>query len=133
MLRSLFNSHYPKSAGVMVMIFNSILWPEEQTENHAGKDVDFFVDLNIEDIAGGITAPYGDFDLRPLLDTMSEGIEAVGHRQGIFRHLRNPDTLAALNEYPTRMSSITRTLRIPQADPIATSLGYDIFQKIFDA
>lgn len=98
------------AAGVKVMVFNSILWTKGQTGHLAEEDPDFFVDLNIDQIINGITAAYGDYDLRPLFDTIPESIETVRYRQEIFRDLQNMETLAALRDYSTRMKSVNRRL-----------------------
>lgn len=92
------------------MDFNSILWYDGLKVHLAEKDPDFFVDLNIDQIINGITAAYGDYDLRSLFDTMPESIDMVRYRQEIFRDLQNLDTLATLKEYSTRMKSVNRRL-----------------------
>ncbi len=92
------------------MVFNSILWTKGQTGHLAEKDPDFFVDLNIDQIIDGITAAYGDYNLRPLFDTIPESIETVRYRQEIFRDLQNGETLAALKEYSMRMKSVNTRL-----------------------
>ena len=92
------------------MVFNSILWTKGQTGHLAEKDPDFFVDLNIDQIIDGMTAAYGDYNLRPLFDTIPESIETVRYRQEIFRDLQNGETLAALKEYSMRMKSVNTRL-----------------------
>ncbi|MCL5882076.1 MAG: DNA mismatch repair protein MutS [Candidatus Thermoplasmatota archaeon] len=92
------------------MVFNSILWADGEKGNLVDEDPEFFVDLNIDQIISGITAAYGDYDLRPVFDTLPESIDTVRYRQEIFRDLQYPDTLATLKDYSARMKSVTRRL-----------------------
>lgn len=94
------------AAGAKVMVFNSLLWPEGRVVHFAEEDPDFFVDLNIDQIITGITAAYGDYDLRTLFRTMPESIDTVRYRQEIFRDLQNQETLAALKDFSTKMKSV---------------------------
>ena len=92
------------------MGFNSILWSEGQIVNLVEEDPDFFVDLNVDQIINGITAAYRYYDMRPLFDTMPENIDTMRYRQEIFSDLQNPETLATLKEYSTRMKSVNGRL-----------------------
>ncbi|MEM0157432.1 MAG: hypothetical protein QXN26_05145 [Thermoplasmataceae archaeon] len=98
------------AAGVIVMVFNSILWPDGQTSNLVGEDPDFFVDLNIDQIINGITAPYEDYNLRPFYDTMPDSLDTVRYRQEIFADLQNTDTIAFLRDFSSRMKNVNRRL-----------------------
>jgi DNA mismatch repair protein MutS len=94
----------------MVMVFNSILWPEGQATNFAEEDPDFFVDLNLDQIINGITAAYGDYKLRPIFDTIPESLDTVRYRQEIFRDLQNPDNIAFLKDFSVKMKSVNGRL-----------------------
>jgi len=94
----------------MVMVFNSILWPERQATNRREEYPDFFVDLNIDQIINGITAAYGEYNLRPIFETLPKSIDAVRYRQEVFRDLQNPDTVVFLKDFSTRMKNVYRRL-----------------------
>jgi len=61
------------AAGVRIMVFNSISWPQGHTANPKNGDPDCFSDLNIDQIIDGITKTYGDYNLRHIFDTLPEG------------------------------------------------------------
>lgn len=94
------------AAGVTVMVFNSILWPDGKVANLAEEDPDFFVDLNIDQIINGIIAAYGEYNLRPLFDTVPESLDTVRYRQDVFRDLKNPDNFALMKDFSARMKSV---------------------------
>jgi DNA mismatch repair ATPase MutS len=91
-------------------MFKSILWPDGEEVNIAVEDPDFFVDLNIHQIINGITAVYGDYNLRPIFETLPKSIDAVRYRQEIFKDLQNPDIVALLKDFSARMKNVYRRL-----------------------
>jgi len=88
------------------MVFSSILWPDGNGANLAEEDPDFFVDLNVDQIVNGVTAAYGEYNLRPFFDTVPESPDTVRYRQYIFRDLQNPDNFALMKDFSARMKSV---------------------------
>ncbi|MHB1440062.1 MAG: MutS-related protein [Cuniculiplasma sp.] len=96
--------------GVTAMGFNSILWPDGQKGNLAEKDPEFFVDLNIDQIINGVIEGYGDYDLRPVFGTMPKNIHTVRYRQEVFKDLQNPDNIAFLKGFSSKMKGVNMRL-----------------------
>ncbi len=100
------------------MQFHSILFeqPKSDAELNAVNALDFFPDLNLDQVFQSLTAGREEYNLKPLLSTPLDNVEAVIYRQEVLRDIEGE----ALHEQIETFARNMRTMRkhLAQADKL---------------
>ncbi|MFI0938522.1 hypothetical protein [Streptomyces sp. NPDC021020] len=77
----------------------------------AAGEPSFFGDLNLDQVVRDLTAGRKDHDLAPFFHTPIRTLETVAHRQAVFRDLEDPDLVAGVAAFGSRMREARQQLR----------------------
>jgi len=96
------------------MTFHSILF--EKTEDSIIEETleapIFFVDLNLDQIIEAITSRKQEYNLKPFFYTPLNDIDAVKHRQEVFRDLENQTLFEPIKSFAENMRVMRRHLAL---------------------
>jgi hypothetical protein len=92
--------------------FRSVLFPgPEPSPGPAGREVPpFFRDLNLDRVAGSVTAGRAEYGLEPFLHAPLASAGSIGYRHEVFRELDGTPVLAAVNRFGNRMRGMRERL-----------------------
>ncbi len=104
--------------------FNSILFekPEDCSQRETLKPVDFFVDLNLDQIVDAVTAGRDEYNLKPFFYTPLRDVNAIQYRHEIMQDVENP----ILYEH---VRSFARKMRTMREHIVQTEKLYYRYQK----
>ncbi len=88
------------------MIFQSILFKEEEGFNPNQQEPEFFEDLNLNLIVDEITKTKEAYDLKPFFYYSLKNIENITYRQKILKDIEQKDVFGALKEFESAMNYI---------------------------
>jgi len=93
--------------------FHSIVYPSaaDRPDSERTRPLEFFLDLNLNQIVDSITARKGEYDLRALFFTPLRSVDAVLWRQEIMRELENPHVFAAIKGFEQTMRTMREHLK----------------------
>jgi hypothetical protein len=92
--------------------FHSVLFPATEPAPGAGGRYapPFFRDLNLDRVAGAVTAGRAEYDLAPFLYAPLASADAIGYRHEVFRELDGTPVLAAVRSFAKRMRAMRERL-----------------------
>ena len=98
------------SGGACLMTFHSILF--EKTEDSIKKETleapVFFVDLNLDQIIGAVTADRQEYNLKPFFYTPLNDADVIKYRQEIAQDLENGALLENIKSFAQKMIVVRR-------------------------
>jgi len=93
------------------MPFQSILFEElPHVKTEFAERPDFFVDLNLDQVIGAVTAGKQEYRLEPFFYTPLNDVAAIEYRHEIFRDLGNKELFASINAFAHRMHAMREHL-----------------------
>jgi hypothetical protein len=94
-------------------VFESILFAKpEDGINQKAATPDFFRDLNLDQIADGITASKAAYDLKPFFYTLLGDIDAIAYRHEVFQDPEAAELLESVRSFAAKMGKMREHLTI---------------------
>lgn len=132
------------SAGATSAAFHGILF-DQPGMSLAKEQPAAFGDLNLDQVVEGATNGREQYELKPVYYTHLPSADGIDFRQAVFRDLERPDThlftLAhglwerhasdAMFLRAQRRPDGTRTYILEEGEPLQTSFGRDLYERIF--
>jgi DNA mismatch repair protein MutS len=100
------------------MTFHSILFEkaEDSRKKETSEVPPFFVDLNLDQVIGSITAGRKEYDLQSFFYTLLHEIDAIAYRHEILRDLENHTLFEYIRSFAQKMRAMRE--RLAQADKL---------------
>jgi hypothetical protein len=80
--------------------------PEDRVDAAQAEAASFFVDLNLDQIVGAVTANWAEYDLTPFFYFPLQRLDAIRYRHEVFQDLENPTLFGHLRSFAQRMRDV---------------------------
>jgi len=96
--------------------FHSILFPQAGSlAGHvAPKALEFFQDLNLDQVVAAITTGFDEFELAPFFHTPLRDLDTISYRQEVMRDLERRDVADAIRSFTQRVRDVHRHLGLAE-------------------